>query len=64
MCNVGLVDRIVRGVLGFALIVSALYGFVWGWLGLIPLVTAFMGFCPAYSLVGLNTGCRTEESKA
>ncbi|HQR95578.1 MAG: hypothetical protein B7Z05_02030 [Thiotrichales bacterium 32-46-8] len=64
MCNVGLVDRIFRGVLGFALIVSALYGFEWGWLGLIPLATAFMGFCPAYTLVGMNTGCKASESQA
>lgn len=63
MCNVGLVDRIFRGVLGFALIVSALYGFEWGWLGLIPLATAFMGFCPAYTLVGMNTGCKASESQ-
>ena len=33
MCNAGLFDRIFRGVAGFGLIVSALYGFVWGWLG-------------------------------
>lgn len=64
MCNVGLVDRIFRGVLGFALIVSALYGFEWGWLGMIPLATAFMGFCPAYTLVGINTGCKVSESQA
>ena len=36
MCNAGLFDRIFRGVLGFALIVSALYGFDWGWIGLVP----------------------------
>lgn len=64
MCNVGLVDRIFRGVLGFALIVSALYGFEWGWLGLIPLATAFMGFCPVYILMGMNTGCNVNESQA
>jgi hypothetical protein len=64
MCNVGLVDRVFRGLLGFALIVSALYGFEWGWLGLIPLATAFMGFCPAYTLVGMNTGCPKSESQA
>ncbi|MBD3766586.1 MAG: DUF2892 domain-containing protein [Gammaproteobacteria bacterium] len=64
MCNVGLFDRIFRGVLGFALIVAALSGFEWGWLGLIPLATAFMGFCPAYTLVGMNTGCKVSESQA
>ncbi len=62
MCNAGLFDRIFRGVAGFALIVSALYGFVWGWLGLVLLVTSFIGFCPLYALVGLNTGCKTAEA--
>jgi hypothetical protein len=64
MCNAGLFDRIFRGVLGFALIVSALYGFEWGWIGLVPLATAFMGFCPLYALIGVNTGCKMEEAKA
>ena len=53
MCNAGLFDRIFRGVAGFGLIVSALYGFVWGWLGLVLLVTSFIGFCPLYALIGL-----------
>lgn len=64
MRNAGLFDRLFRGVAGFALIVSALYGFVWGWLGLVLLVTSFIGFCPLYALVGLNTGCKTNETQA
>ena len=62
MCNAGLFDRIFFFLFGFALIVSALYGFVWGGLGLVLLVTSFIGFCPLYALVGLNTGCKTAEA--
>ena len=61
MCNSGMIDRAVRMILGFALIVAALSGFVWGWIGLVPLVTGAVGFCPLYSILGLNTGCKTAE---
>ena len=60
--NVGIVDRIVRVVLGLALIAFALgfiapaTGFNWiGWIGVIPLVTAIVGSCPLYSLLSLST---------
>lgn len=60
--NIGALDRGVRIVLGLALIAFAL-GFLapgssyhWlGWLGVIPLVTAAVGSCPLYSLVGMST---------
>ncbi len=61
MCNSGMIDRALRAVLGFALIIAALSGFVWGWIGLIPLVTAAIGFCPLYAVLGINTGCKTAE---
>ncbi|MHB2165565.1 YgaP family membrane protein [Alsobacter sp. R-9] len=55
--NVGGIDRILRIVVGLALIVLAATGTVglWGWIGVVPLATALMGFCPAYTLLGLNT---------
>lgn len=59
--NIGSFDRILRIVVGLALIALALGylpGFaptVWGWLGLIPLGTALVGTCPAYSILGINT---------
>jgi hypothetical protein len=55
--NVGSVDRIVRIVVGLALIVLAAMGSigVWGYIGIVPLVTGFMRVCPAYSLLGINT---------
>jgi hypothetical protein len=61
MCNAGLIDRVLRVVLGFVLIVLALSGFVWGWIGLVPLATGAIGFCPLYALLGINTGCKAAE---
>ena len=55
--NVGGIDRILRFVLGLALIVAAVTGYLgaWAYIGIVPLVTAVVGFCPAYKLIGLNT---------
>jgi len=61
MCNLGLWDRIGRVVIGLVLIVIGLLGNPIGWVGLVPLVTAAIGFCPLYAIVGLNTGCRKDS---
>ncbi len=55
--NVGGTDRILRIVVGLALIALAATGTIgwWGWLGLIPLATGVFRFCPAYRLLGMNT---------
>ena len=55
--NVGGIDRIGRIVVGLILIALALTGTVgaWGWIGVVPLLTGAMGFCPLYPLIGLNT---------
>ena len=55
--NVGGLDRTLRVVAGLALIGLAATGTVgmWGYIGVVPLLTALIGYCPAYSLVGLNT---------
>jgi hypothetical protein len=55
--NVGGIDRILRIVLGLALIGLTLTGVIgaWGWLGLVPLGTALIGFCPLYPVLGINT---------
>jgi len=54
--NVGTVDRALRAVVGLVLLGLALLGgHWWGWIGVVPLVTAFVGFCPAYKLIGLST---------
>jgi Protein of unknown function (DUF2892) len=55
--NVGNTDRIARIVVGLALIVLALTGVigVWGWIGIVPVLTGVFRFCPAYPLLGMNT---------
>lgn len=55
--NVGTVDRLVRLIVGAALIVLAITGTIgiWGWLGAILVGTAFMKFCPIYGITGLST---------
>jgi len=60
--NVGMIDRLARIVVGIALIAFAL-GFIapgtswaWvGWIGVVPILTAVLGYCPAYSIVGCST---------
>jgi Protein of unknown function (DUF2892) len=55
--NVGGMDRILRIVLGLALIGLTLTGTigVWGWIGVVPLATGAVSFCPLYLMLGLNT---------
>ncbi|WP_298422702.1 DUF2892 domain-containing protein [Rhodoblastus sp.] len=55
--NVGGVDRILRILVGLVLIALVFVGpqTPWGWIGLVPLLTGLVGFCPAYALLGLNT---------
>ena len=54
--NVGGIDKILRILVGIALIAWALFGGpVWAWIGILPLATGLMGWCPAYTLIGLNT---------
>ena len=57
MTNEGPADRIVRVVLGLAILSLTVAGprSMWGLLGLVPLLTGVVGFCPLYRLVGLNT---------
>jgi len=54
--NVGKGDRIFRAVLGVLIIVAGLYYGSWlGLIGIIPLLTAVVGWCPLYSLLGIST---------
>lgn len=55
--NMGTIDRAIRAVVGLALISLVFLGpqTAWGWIGVIPLATAAMGFCPAYGPLGLST---------
>lgn len=59
--NEGSIDRSVRIIVGLVLIgltVTAKIG-PWGWIGIVPLATGLIGWCPAYSLFGLKT-CKTK----
>lgn len=60
--NVGGIDRILRIVLGLVLIGLTLNGTigVWGWLGIVPLATGAIGWCPPYAIFGWNT-CSTKK---
>jgi O-antigen ligase len=55
--NVGGLDRIIRAVLGALLVALTLMGTigVWGWIGVVLLGTAAIGWCPPYQLLGINT---------
>ena len=60
--NVGSIDRIARIVLGLVLISLVFVGpqTPWGWIGVIPIATALIGWCPAYRLLGIRT-CPVEK---
>jgi len=55
--NEGKLDRAVRIVLGVALIAMVFIGpqTPWGWIGAVPLLTGLVGYCPLYSIFGINT---------
>jgi hypothetical protein len=60
--NVGTFDRIARVIVGLVLIAFAL-GYIapgaswaWvGWIGVVPILTAIVGYCPAYTMLGCST---------
>ncbi len=55
--NEGLADRVIRIAVGLFVLSLAFVGpqTPWGYLGLVPLITGLVGFCPLYRLLGLNT---------
>lgn len=58
--NIGSTDRVIRVVAGLLIIaLGVLYQSWWGLIGIIPLVTATAGFCPAYLPFGIST-CKTK----
>ena len=63
MKNVGTIDRVLRIVVGLALISIVFIGpqTPWGWIGVIPLATALIGYCPLYSVLGIKT-CPTKNA--
>jgi len=58
-CNVGKTDRILRIMAGIAIIGAGLaFHSWWGAIGVVPLATGFLRWCPAYIPVGINTGAK------
>lgn len=55
--NVGTIDRALRIIVGLALIGLTLNGniSVWGWIGVVPVLTGIFRFCPAYPILGIST---------
>ena len=55
--NEGTIDRALRVVAGVALIALAASGTVgvWGYIGVVPLLTGAVGFCPLYTVLGIRT---------
>ena len=58
--NVGTIERVIRAVIGVGIIAAgAFYQNWWGAIGAIPLVTAIIGWCPPYAMLGIST-CKAE----
>jgi hypothetical protein len=60
--NEGTIDRALRVIVGLVLIGLAATGTigVWGWIGVMPLLTGLIGFCPGYAIFGMST-CATKK---
>lgn len=55
--NIGGIERIIRILVGLALIAIVFVGpqTMWGWIGVVPLLTGLIGWCPPYAMLGINT---------
>jgi len=55
--NEGTIDRVLRVVVGAGVLSLVFVGpqTAWGWIGIVPLLTGIVGYCPAYSLLGIST---------
>ncbi len=55
--NIGSPERIIRIIVGLVLIALVFVGpkTIWGWIGVVPLLTGLTGWCPPYQLLGINT---------
>lgn len=62
-CNMGKTDRIIRTVLGIALLGWGLMNgcIIADIVGVVLLITAAIGWCPPYALLGINTGCEAKS---
>lgn len=61
--NIGNVDRILRFIAGIGIVAAGFYfKSWWGLLGIVPLLTATLRFCPPYALLGMST-CRHKTTE-
>nr|WP_321442025.1 DUF2892 domain-containing protein [uncultured Hyphomonas sp.] len=60
--NEGTIDRVLRVLVGLALIAIVFVGpqTPWGWIGLVPLLTGLVGTCPLYTILGIRT-CKLKD---
>ena len=58
--NLGNIDRLLRIVVGLALVIATASGLVgaWGWIGVVPLLTGLVAWCPLYRVLGVRTTAR------
>lgn len=61
--NIGLIERVIRVVVGAAIVSLAFVGpqTPWAYLGIIPILTGLVGWCPPYSLLGISTCSRCDQ---
>ncbi|HMK56923.1 MAG TPA: DUF2892 domain-containing protein [Dissulfurispiraceae bacterium] len=63
--NEGTIDRVLRVLVGLGLISYAVIGgAVWGYIGIVPLLTGVAGTCPLYSILGISTCGKCSGEKA
>ncbi len=65
VCNIHPVERAVRGVVGLGLLAIVFVGpkTLWGLVGIVPLATALIGWCPPYQWLGINTNGTALDKK-
>ncbi len=63
--NEGTIDRALRVIAGLALVGLAATGTIgaWGWIGIVPIATGLIGWCPAYTMLGINTCAMKTDTK-
>jgi len=63
--NVGMVERFIRVVVGLGVLSLAFIGpqSPWGYIGIVPILTGLIGWCPPYQLLGISTCCKTDSCK-
>lgn len=60
--NIGSTDRVIRIILGAVIIgAGAYFHSWWGAIGAVPILTALIGWCPPYALLGINT-CKAAKT--